>query len=78
MLLTVLHKRSVMKRHIPPRPHIALLRNNIDNPVLVEMPFTVKNCPELESKIINVLGPDRFRIKGAQETVQAQQITAMD
>ncbi len=57
---------------------VQLRINNIDNPVLVEMPFTVKNCPELESKIINVLGPDRFRIKGAQETVQAQQITAMD
>ncbi len=53
---------------------VQLRIGTVGNPVLIEMPFTVKSCPELESKITEILGPDRMRVKCAQEKIPATNV----
>ncbi len=57
---------------------VQLRINTVENPVLMEMPFTVKISPELESKITEILGPDRMRVKTAQEKISTINVDLAD
>jgi len=50
----------------------------VGNPVLIEMPFTVNNCPELESKITEILGPGRITVKNGQDKILPTNLKIID